>query len=91
MNIDNFTSLFFIVAFVIPGFIFNFVHRVFIPVRYEEKEITLLNFITISCVNYGIWSWLIFWIYQSHYYEQHPLRTGFAWLLIVFLSPLFLV
>lgn len=90
MVIDSFTTLFFVLAFIIPGFIYNFIYRKFIPVRYEEKELTILNFVTISCINYGVWSWLIFWVYQSKYYEQHPLRTGLIWLLLIFISPFLL-
>ncbi|MFZ5909243.1 MAG: DUF6338 family protein [Chloroflexota bacterium] len=90
MIIDSFTTLFFILAFIIPGFIFNSVYRKFVPVRYQEKEATFLNFVTVSCVNYGVWSWLLFWVYQSKFYELYPLKTGLIWLLLIFISPVLL-
>ena len=88
MTIDSFNTLFYILAFVVPGFIFDSITRKLLPQGQHDTQSSFLRFLTASCVNYGLWSWLIFWLYQTKYYTSHPLRTGLIWLLLIFISPL---
>lgn len=90
MSIDSLNSLFFILAFIVPGFIFRFVYGKLVPIRYRNIEDSYLGFFTISMINYGIWSWLIYWIYQTEYFKENPFNTGLMWLCIIFISPFIL-
>lgn len=87
MTIDSFTTTFFTLAFLIPGFIFFIIYRKFVPAQSTLKESALLSFLLVTCVNYGFWSWLLFAIYQSEFNINHPYWTGAFWLFIIFISP----
>ena len=91
MQINNFVALFYTLAFIVPGFIADTVYRKIVALRsYEPKENLFLRYLTISAVNYGLWSWLIFLISRPEVSAQHPLLTSLCWELIIFISPLIL-
>lgn len=50
-------------------------------------EISLLRFLTLSCVNYGLWSWLVYLVVKSSIFMDHPFRSAAAWFFIIFVSP----
>ena len=58
-TIENIQVLFFTLAFVIPGFILQWVIRIFVPQRSEDTSSAFLRFVTLSCLNYAVWIWLI--------------------------------
>ncbi|MEW6203008.1 MAG: DUF6338 family protein [bacterium] len=88
MTINEFEIVFYTLAFIVPGFIFYSVIAAFIPQRVEVKEISFLRFLTFSCSNYAIWSWLVFLIFKSKYFLESPMRSAIAWGVIIFVSPI---
>ena len=87
MTVDGTESLFLILAFVIPGFIWNCIHSVFNPRKTERTQLLLLRFLTFSCINYGLWSWLLYLVFVSEFFEKSDLFTGIAWVTIILVSP----
>jgi len=90
MNIDSFISILLILAFIVPGFIFDSITRKFIPKSKEDNQSAFLNYLTSSTINYGFWIWLIYWAYSTEFYLRHPFWAGVIWLLIILVSPLIL-
>ena len=87
MTIDSFNVLFYTLVFIVPGFILQSAYKLFIPSKAETTQLTFLQFLVSACINYGVWSWAIYWVYQSGYYSSHPLQTGLLWSGIILISP----
>lgn len=90
MTIDGVNALFFTVGFLVPGFVWSAVLSTLLPARQAATEMRFLEFITLSCINHGLWSWLLFPLYQARFYERHPYLTGIILFVVVFLSPVVL-
>ena len=90
MTINNFNILFYTLAFVIPGFIIDSIYRNYVPKKEDQSQLALLKFLWYSCFNYGVWLWLIYYLYKINFYVNHILLTAIIWLLITFISPVIL-
>jgi len=80
-------TLFLTLAFVVPGFMWNCIHSVFTPRRVERTQLLFLRFLTFSCINYGVWSWLVYLVFKSEFFKKSAVVTGIAWLTMIFVSP----
>lgn len=87
MTFDSFDVVFFTVGFLVPGFVWSAVLAVLVPSRTAPVQIRLLEFLTLSCINYGLWSWLLFAIFRSGFVERHPVWSGWLLFGILFASP----
>jgi len=87
MTVDGTETLFLTLAFVIPGFIWNSIHSIFNPRRTERTQLLFLRFLTFSCINYGLWSCLLYLVFVSEFFEKSTLFTGIAWLIMILVSP----
>jgi hypothetical protein len=87
MTVSSFDVVFYTLAFLVPGFICDSVLSVFVRRRTVAHETSLLRFLTLSAVNYGLWSWLIYLMAKSNFFIQSPVHGASAWVLIVFISP----
>lgn len=90
MTVTSFEMVFYTLSFVVPGFILYSVIASIVPRKIEEKEMSLLRYLILSCVNYAVWSWLIYLLFKLDFFTQHPIRSALAWSLIIFLSPVIL-
>lgn len=90
MTVDGTETLFLTLAFLIPGFIWNCIHSVFNPRQTERIQLLFLRFLTFSCINYGLWSWLLYLVLASEFFEKSAIFTGIAWLIMILVSPLVL-
>lgn len=90
MTITGFDMLFYTVGFVVPGFVWCSMVAMLVPQKSDQSQISLLRFLTFSCVNYALWSWLIYLLIKSEFFTEHPVRSAFAWGLIILISPLVL-
>jgi hypothetical protein len=88
MSFDSFDVVFFTAGFLVPGFIWSAVLSLFVPVRSAAPQVRFLQFLTLSCINHGIWSWALFMIFRSGFVDEHPYRSGSFLGLIIFVSPL---
>lgn len=90
MTFGSLDVVLFTLAFVVPGFIIESIVSALLPRKVEDSKLLLLRFLTYSCVNHALWWWLIGLLLQSESPASHPCVAGFAWFLIVFISPIFL-
>ncbi len=90
MTLSTFDTIFYTFSFIVPGFILHSTLTVFVPQKAEQPQLSFLRFLTLSCVNYAIWSWLIYLIFRSNFFINHPFRTSVAWGTIVLISPVVL-
>lgn len=88
MTLNDSTVLFYTLAFIVPGFILDSVISSFVPQKDERLQILFLRFLTLSCFNYAVWSWLIFLMVQKEMIIRHPFWIAFLWGLIIFVSPI---
>ena len=48
------------VLFLVPGFISEKTRSLFNPIKTPESYIKIMPYLTQSCINYAVWSWLIY-------------------------------
>lgn len=90
MEISSLNTLFYTLAFVVPGFIIHFTYSIFVPQKVEQIQFYFLRFLFFSAINYSIWSWLIYLIIQPDILEKYPRGTAASWWFIIFISPVLL-
>ncbi len=90
MTITSFDMLFYTVGFLVPGFVWCSMVAMLVPQKGEQSQISFLRFLTFSCVNYALWSWLIFLLIKSEFFTDHAVRSAVAWGLITLISPVVL-
>ncbi len=87
MTFESFDFVFFTAGFLVPGFIWAGVLSLFVPRRSAATEVRFLHFLTLSCVNHGIWSWALFIIFRAGLTQNHPYWAGIFLGIIIFVSP----
>lgn len=90
MTVDSLDAVFFTVSFLVPGFVSSVVISMLVPRRTQSLEIRALEFLTLSCVNYAIWSWAFFLSFSYWKPTSHPYLTALGVVLVVLVSPLML-
>jgi hypothetical protein len=88
MTLTGFDPLFYTVAFLVPGFILQWALSAFVPQKAVDSQFSFLRFLTLSCINYALWSWLIYLIYHVEFFTAAPGWTAVAWFVIVLVSPI---
>lgn len=83
-------AVMYVVLFVVPGFIWYSVVSALTPRKTDSSEVSFLRYFTLSCVNAGIWCWLVYLLLSWKYFEIHPIRAAFTWAFIILVSPLLL-
>jgi hypothetical protein len=87
MTFTSFDAVFFTVAFFVPGFIWESVLRVFLRRREDRADLVWVRFLTLSAVNYALWSWLLYLLFVRAGVLAQPRVAAFAWFFILFVSP----
>jgi hypothetical protein len=87
MGIGSFNSLFYTVAFIVPGFIILNTRSMFIREQNEQSSSLLLRCLTYSCINYGFWSWLIYLLFKTNFFADSPVISAGCLFVIIFISP----
>ncbi len=87
MTITGFDMLFYTAGFIVPGFVWCSMVAMLIPQKSDQPQISFLRFLTLSCINYAIWSWLIYLLIKSSFFVGHPVRSALAWGLVILISP----
>lgn len=90
MTLNSFDILFYTLAFVVPGFVLYTTLSMFVPLKSDQGQVSLLRFLFLSCINYAIWSWLVYYMVKTDFSIIHPLRTAALWGLIILISPILL-
>ena len=87
MGFDTLNSVVFAVAFLVPGFIWTAVLSLLVPRSKRDPQVRVLGFLTLSCVNNGLWSWLVYLIWSGDWYKAHPVVSAGVVLLVLLVSP----
>jgi hypothetical protein len=87
VSINSFEVVFFTVGFLVPGFVWSGVLAMLVPTRTDVTEVRFLQFLTLSSINHGFWSWALVWIFTTDFLAEHPYWSGLALFGIIFVSP----
>jgi hypothetical protein len=90
MELSSLQAVFYAINFLVPGFIIELTLSALLPRRDEPEKPLLVRFLTFSCVNHAIWSWLIILLIQAKFVTDHPIWSAIAWTVIVLVSPILL-
>lgn len=88
MGLDTVSAVLIAIAFLMPGFILSSVLGMFFRRRSRSATETTLQYLTFSCVNHGLWSWLIVIMLYGDWLNQRPIVTGGLVFVILFVSPI---
>lgn len=88
--IDGFEVVFYTLLFIVPGFILYITFSMMIPSKSEDFQLTAIRFLTFSCINYALWSWLIFLLNETKSTINNEIIKAFLWFMIIFISPIFI-
>ena len=88
MTFDTFNAVLFTATFLIPGFIWASILSMVYPRRAQAIELRVLEFLTLSCVNHGLWIWLMIPVFRGDFMDRHPFWAGVLMILPVLASPI---
>ena len=60
----------------------------FLRRREDRADRAWVRFLTLSAINYGLWSWLIYLLLERVGVLARPLIAALAWFFILFASPI---
>ena len=83
-------AVFYVLTFLVPGFITDGVLSSFQTRKSEEFQVTLLRLFTFSVINYAVWSWLIYLLVFTQYFKEHEIGSAVLWLCIILIAPIIL-
>lgn len=86
MNFSSFDAVFFTAGFLVPGFIWSAVLSMLVPRLSVKAESRVLEFLTLSCINHGFWSWALFLIFRTGFINEQPIWSGLLLCGIIFVS-----
>ena len=87
MIFTSFDAVFFTVAFLIPGFIWEMVLHLFLRRREDRADRAWVRFLTLSALNYAFWSWLIYLLSVRAGLLARPWMAALTWFFILLVSP----
>lgn len=87
MSFDSINAVLITIAFLVPGFILSSVLAMTFRRRSKTPSELLLQYLTLSCINHGFWSWLLVIMVSGRWLQLYPIRTAFLIFLVVFVSP----
>ena len=88
MTFASFDAVFFTIAFLVPGFIWESVLRLFLRRREDRADRAWVRFLTLSAFNYAFWSWLIYLLFARAGVLAQPWVAALAWFFILLVSPM---
>ena len=87
MTFNSFDAVFFTVAFLVPGFVWESVLHMFPRRREDSADRVWVRLLTLSALNYAFLSWLIYLLLAKVGVLARPWVAALAWFLILFVSP----
>ncbi|MEK6676317.1 MAG: DUF6338 family protein [Planctomycetota bacterium] len=83
MSLGTFDAILYAIVFLVPGFVWSWMHSKLIPRRAQAWETRALEFLTLSCINHALWIGFILPLFRSGFSAYHPF-----WLILpLFISP----
>ena len=87
MTLDSFNSVLFAIAFLVPGFILSSMLAVTFRRRSRAASDLMLQYLTFSCLNHGLWSWATFLVLSSGADGQYSNWAALYAFFVLFASP----
>ncbi len=87
MTFSSFDAVFFTVAFLVPGFVWESVLHMFLRPREDRADRVWVRLLTLSALNYGFFSWLVYLLFAQVGVLGRPWVAALAWFFILFVSP----
>lgn len=84
----TFDAIFYTLAFAVPGFLIDYIIKKFIPKKDLCENKNLFYYLSLSCINYAVWSWLLYILYHYNTAAEYPILCGIIWGCIIFISPI---
>lgn len=88
MSVANASALLIAIGFLVPGFILSTVLGMSFPRRSRTAAELTLQYLALSCVNIGLWSWLIVIMIENDWLQKYTLVAAMVTFLVLFVSPL---
>jgi hypothetical protein len=85
--ITSVEALCIILAFVVPGFVISVVRSQFAIGRPQKGTEQLLGYLTLSALNYAVFSWLVYILAATGFPQTHPGWAALLWFLIILVGP----
>ncbi len=90
MDFSTIDAIYYALAFVVPGFVAHSVLSTFQRARAEQWEASLLRFLTLSAINYALWSWLVYLLLYSEYKFASQWPVAALWGFVILIAPVLL-
>lgn len=90
MTLSTVDALLIAIGFLVPGFVWSAVVSLFLPRRTRETNLRFLEFLTLSCLNHGLWSWALLLVLKTPFHQTQPGWTAMILFAIIFVSPVLL-
>jgi hypothetical protein len=90
MSLDDVETVFLAFAFIVPGFVAHATLALFLPRRAEAPQLTLIRFLTLSAVNYAVWSWLLYLVVTTSFFQERNALAAVAWVWVMLAAPILL-
>lgn len=88
MSLDTFSAVLLAIGFLVPGFVLSSVLAMTFRRRSNSPADLTIQYLTLSCVNHGFWSWLIALMLHDDWFLQRPVVSSFLAFVILFVSPI---
>lgn len=76
-----------IIAFIMPGFVTDYLVSFAAPRQKREPLETTLTAITFSSINYALFIWLVLIVTKPGYYSAHEITATVSWLFLLLIAP----
>lgn len=80
-------ALFVALAFIVPGFIISLVRSQFSVSRSVRPSEQVLGYVTLSALNYALFSWLVYILVATEFAAKHPAWAAFFWFTVILIGP----
>jgi len=90
MSLDDVETIFLAFSFIVPGFVAHATLALFLPRRAEAPQLTLIRFLTLSAVNYAVWSWLLYLVVTTSFFQDRNALAAIAWVWVMLGAPVLL-
>ena len=88
MSFDTMNAALLAIAFLVPGFILSSVLGTIYRRRSRSATDLTLQYLTFSCINHGLWSWLIVLMIHGNWFQTRLYTAAGLVFLILFASPI---
>lgn len=90
MTVSSLDAVLVAIAFFMPGFVWDWVLQMFLRRREASADRVWIRYLTLSALNYGLWSWLVYLLLVQVDMLARPWVAALTWFFVLFGSPVIL-